>query len=126
MHELYLARCVVSGVHKALPKSMDAGQVSEVRLRIGKLDAVVNETLVFLFNAIKRDGGLPMAELKIEEENVRCVCDECALEFDVEQPVFVCPACRSTHVRVVAGRGLTIVDITTTLEEPDHADPCLD
>lgn len=126
MHELYLARCIVSGVQRALPDGEQGQIVRDVRLRVGKLDAVVLETLTFLFNAIKADGGLPHAALLIEEENVRCVCDDCAREFEVEEPVFICPSCRSKHVTIVSGRGMTIVDITTTLEEPDHADPCID
>ncbi|MBK6765672.1 MAG: hydrogenase maturation nickel metallochaperone HypA [bacterium] len=125
MHELYLARCIISGVHKALADETKGQDVTDVRLRVGKLDAVVTETLTFLFNAIKSDGGLPNAGLTIEEEDVRCVCDDCAQKFTVAQPVFLCPACRSAHVTIVQGRGLTIVDITTTLEEPDHADPCI-
>ena len=112
MHELYIAHCIADSVHKALPADCAPAAVQRITVRVGKLDAVVPESLCFLFDAIKSDSGLTAAQLRIEEESVQLVCNQCGLDFTIEAPVFLCPRCQSGDVTTLAGRGITLTDIS--------------
>ncbi len=123
MHELYLAQCIVRSVKKVLPEHVAAEHVTEVRVKVGKLDAVVPENLAYLFSALRVEEGLPNAFLTLEEEDVKCRCKVCGEVFDVITPIFSCTSCGMTHVEVIEGRGLTILDFMISDEEPEYAHP---
>jgi hydrogenase nickel incorporation protein HypA/HybF len=112
MHELYIAECIVKSVAASLPKDVASDSVREVRVQVGQLDAVIPDTLVFVFNAIKGNGGLPHANLRVEEIDVACRCRACHHEFSIELPVFICPQCGSGDVEVLRGRGIVLTGIS--------------
>ncbi|MBU1920367.1 hydrogenase maturation nickel metallochaperone HypA, partial [bacterium] len=58
MHELYIAQSIINTVHDSLPDGIDAMRVREVHVACGKLDAIVPDTLEFLFDAIKSQSQL--------------------------------------------------------------------
>ena len=121
MHELYIAQSILSSVKKSLPQNVAAEAVTQVRVEVGQLDAVVNETLVFLFNAIKPGSGMPAAELVVETIPVRCRCRACGEEFTLDLPVFLCPACGSGDTEILQGRGIRLTGITADVdEEAEH------
>ncbi|MBU0508053.1 hydrogenase maturation nickel metallochaperone HypA [bacterium] len=111
MHELYIAECILKSVADSLPPGMNPQAVEEVRVQLGKLDAVVPDTLTFLFDAIKTNGGMPNARLALSEIEVVCRCENCENEFGIEVPVFLCPSCGSGNVKVLRGRGITLTGI---------------
>lgn len=112
MHELYISEAIIGSVIKSLPPSIPLQSVREIQIQVGSLEAVVPETLLFLFDAVKVSHGMPQAELHIENVAVRCRCQDCAREFGLDLPVFICPDCRGGRVEVVAGRGITLMKIT--------------
>ncbi len=117
MHELYIAECIVKSVNSSLPRNVAPTLVTQVRVQVGQLDAVVPETLKFSFDAIKQSCGMPRAELLIKEIAVRCRCRDCAHEFGIDLPVFICPACNRGDVEVLQGRGITLTRIIA--DEPE-------
>ena len=112
MHEPYIAECIAKSVSASLPPDVTPASVTQVCVQVGQLDAVVPETLKFSFDAIKSSSGMPRAELQIEEIVVRCRCRDCAYEFGIELPVFICPVCNGSHVEVLQGRGIMLTRIT--------------
>jgi hydrogenase nickel incorporation protein HypA/HybF len=114
MHELYIAQSIISSVKKSLPAGILPAAVTEVRVQAGQLDAVVPDTLKFLFDAIKSDGGMPTAEIVISEIPVRCCCKSCSCNFGMDLPIFLCPQCGSGSVEVLQGRGIMLTGITAT------------
>jgi hydrogenase nickel incorporation protein HypA/HybF len=106
MHELYIAECILQSARRALPPGTDPASVEQLRIRVGKLDAVVPESLHFLFDAIKASHGMSHARLEIVEQDVRCLCHRCSSEFALSEAVFICPQCGSGEVAVLAGRGI--------------------
>ena len=111
MHELYIAECILKSVADSLPNDVPAEAVSEVRVEVGQLDAVVPDTLEFLFDAIKANYGMTCARLILEEIRVLCRCRDCAHEFGIELPIFLCPTCGGGNVEVLRGRGITLTAI---------------
>ncbi|MCL4306474.1 hydrogenase maturation nickel metallochaperone HypA [bacterium] len=112
MHELYIAECIIKQARLALPRGSVEEDVSQLCVKVGQLDAVSAESLIFLFDAIKSSCGLAAARLLIEEESVRCRCRECRSDFSVQDPIFACPYCGATRVAVTQGRGITLMSIS--------------
>ena len=120
MHELYIAQSILSSVKKSLPENVAAEAVTQVRVEVGQLDAVVSESLLFLFDAIKSESGMPAAELLVETIPVRCRCRACANEFTLELPVFLCPACGSGDTEILQGRGIRLTGISANVDEDEE------
>jgi hydrogenase nickel incorporation protein HypA/HybF len=117
MHELYIAECIVKSVAASLPRDLPSDSVREVRVQVGQLDAVIPDTLIFVFDAIKETSGLPNANLSVEQIDVVCRCRACTHEFGIELPVFICPQCGGGDVEVLRGRGILLTGITVENEE---------
>jgi len=120
MHELYIAQSILASVQKSLPAEVMAEDVAQVRVECGQLDAVVPDTLIFLFDAIKAESHMANAELVVTEIPVACRCNECSQEFEMELPVFVCPHCRSSNVDVLRGKGIRLTGITVNEQEDNE------
>jgi hydrogenase nickel incorporation protein HypA/HybF len=112
MHELYIAECILQTARKALSADLEPEEIEDLYVRAGRLDAVVPESLMFLFDAIKASHRMPHASLHIDEVEVRCCCERCQSEFTLDAPVFICPSCGSGDVRVLSGRGIFLERMT--------------
>jgi hydrogenase nickel incorporation protein HypA/HybF len=89
MHELSLSGAIVNTVEKHA-----AGRpVSAVNMRIGALRQVVPDTLDFYFGFVSKGTVCEGARLDQELIPARLRCAECELEWEIELPVFMCPAC---------------------------------
>jgi hydrogenase nickel incorporation protein HypA/HybF len=117
VHELYIAECILKAVQSSLPPDIGPERVEQVRVQVGKLDAVVTESLVFLFDAIKTGSQMPNAVLQVDEIGVLCRCRDCGQDFSIEFPLFICPHCQSSQVDVVRGRGLQLTGISVSDDE---------
>ena len=90
MHELSLAGAVLETVEKHA-----AGRpVKVVTLRVGALRQVVPESLAFMFELVARDTICEGARLDQELIAARLRCRECAHEWEIDVPDFLCPACK--------------------------------
>jgi len=119
VHELYLTESILKSVVQSLPPPVKSEQVQTVRIDVGKLEGVESDTLVFLFNALKSDYNMPRAELAINSIPVVGQCESCRLEFGIEVPLFICPACGSAQVAVIQGRGLILNEISIDEFNPE-------
>jgi hydrogenase nickel incorporation protein HypA/HybF len=111
MHEMGIAMEIVEIAAASIPKGIENVRIEKVNLKIGKLAAVVPESLRFCFEIVAKDTPLSGAELSMEEVPVVAVCNECSAEWTITSPVFTCIKCGSGSVRVVSGRELDIVSI---------------
>ncbi|MDD5089043.1 MAG: hydrogenase maturation nickel metallochaperone HypA [bacterium] len=120
MHELYIAQCILKSVAESLPENVPAESVNEVRVQVGQLDAVVPDTLVFLFDAIKSERGMKNARLVLDEISVLCRCRDCGCEFSIEIPLFLCPDCGHGRIEILRGRGITLTAIHVNDESDEN------
>ncbi len=111
MHEMGIAMEIVEIATASIPENMKDVKVEKVNLRVGKLSAIVAESLKFCFEIIISDTPLAGAKLKIEEVPVLIRCNECAKEFIIENPVFRCKNCNSSDIKIISGRELEILSI---------------
>ena len=100
MHELSLSGAIVNTVEKHA-----AGRpVSVVNMRIGALRQVVPDTLDFYFGFLSK--GTVCEDARLEQELIpaRLECGVCEREWEIELPVFMCPACGAAgRVEIASG-----------------------
>jgi hydrogenase nickel incorporation protein HypA/HybF len=106
MHELAIAESVVSSVLERT----GSRRVRVVRLRIGRLCAVVPDALTFSFELATAGTPLAGAALEVEDQQARARCRSCGAEFTLENAFLLCP-CGSADVALLSGRDLTIVSV---------------
>ena len=111
MHEMGIAMQVADIAKASIPEDMKGTPVERVNLKVGKLAAVVPESLRFCFEIITKDTELDGAELNIEEVPVQAKCKDCGAEWTIEDPVFRCEKCDSGSLEIMSGRELEISSI---------------
>jgi hydrogenase nickel incorporation protein HypA/HybF len=107
MHEL----SIVSSVVESVVERTGPRRVTRVRLSIGRLSGVVVDSIRFCFDLVAEGTTLEGAVLQVEEPGGHCRCLDCATEFDVDDPIVLCPACSGANVDVLSGRDLRIVSV---------------
>jgi hydrogenase nickel incorporation protein HypA/HybF len=110
MHELSIAQSVVQIIEEEMQKN-NAGVLKSVRLNIGKMSAIVPDSLSFCFEIITKDTPLEGARLIIETIPLRIYCRDCSKEFEIKEYAFSCPGCGDTNIKVVTGMDLSVVEI---------------
>jgi hydrogenase nickel incorporation protein HypA/HybF len=111
MHEMGIAMEIVNIATASIPADMKGARVQRVNLQVGKLSAVVPDSLRFCFDLVVKDTPLEGAELAIEELPVMARCKDCHTQWTVTEPVFACQACQSGAVDILSGRELDITSI---------------
>ena len=124
MHEMGIAMEVLRIAQEAVPPAMAGVRIQRIHLKVGRLSAVVSDSLRFCFDVAAKDtcwvNSDCTQELAIEEIAVNARCQDCAHQWAVDQPVFVCPACNSGRIDLLSGRELNIESIE--IEEEDSTD----
>lgn len=121
MHEMGIAMEIIEIASQSIPESLKGAKVHRVRLKIGKLTAVVPESLRFCFDIASQDTLLNGAILQIEETPVVVHCQECTGESTLDGVSFSCPECGSGKLTLISGRELDIEAIE--VEDEDEACP---
>ena len=111
MHEMGIAMEIIEIAEASIPTGMDAVQVESVNLRIGKLSAIVPESLSFCFDVAIKETRLEGARLNIEQVPVVAMCKDCGVQWAIDEPAFTCPKCKSGSIELISGKELDIVSI---------------
>jgi hydrogenase nickel incorporation protein HypA/HybF len=117
MHEMGIAQQIIDIAAASIPAEMAGARVERVNLKIGKLSAVVPESLRFCFEIASKDTPLAGAELFIEETPVVARCKDCGERWTIEEPIFTCQSCQSGSLEILSGRELDIVSIEVAEED---------
>lgn len=122
MHEMGIAMQIIEIATAAIPMDVPDVRVERVNLKIGKLAAVVPESLRFCFEIASRDTPLAGAALHIDEIPVVARCKACRTEWVINGPVFTCSACNSGRIDILSGRELNIESIEIAEEDANRED----
>ncbi len=117
MHEMGIARSIVEIAISAIPPEIENPRIERVNLRIGRLTAVMPESLRFCFGIAASETPLAGAMLDIEETPIVAECGECGGKTTMEQPPFVCGFCGCNRITIVSGRELAVLSIE--MEDPE-------
>ena len=108
MHELSIVQSVVDSVTESLARYPGA-RVLEVRLRVGALAAVVEDSLQFCFGIATEGTPLEGARLVVKTLPVLMYCAGCAAEVELDGvQSFRCPRCGEASMDLRQGRELEI------------------
>ncbi len=110
MHELSIAQNVIKIVQDEMRKC-DAQTLRSVHLKIGKMSAIVPDSLSFCFGLITEGTEFEGSELIMDIIPLKGSCRECKNEFEIEDYAFECPSCQSTKIKTISGREMDIVEI---------------
>jgi len=105
MHELSIATSVV----KTCVAHAGGARILRVRLEVGKLAAVLPDSLRFCFEVCARGTPAEGAELQILETPGRGVCQACGAPVALASPVGRCEC--GGRLRIVAGDELRVKDM---------------
>ena len=119
MHEMGIALQIAEIATASIPKDVGDVRVEKINLKIGKLAAVVPDSLRFCFDVAIIDTPLAGAELAIEELPVVARCKDCDTQWTISQPAFTCENCNSGSLEILSGRELDIESIEIA-EEDQH------
>jgi hydrogenase nickel incorporation protein HypA/HybF len=117
MHEMGIALQIIEIASASIPPSETPIQVEKVNLKVGKMAAIVSDSLRFCFDIAAKDSLLSGAVLHIEEVPVRARCKECDAEWTIHEAVFKCRQCSSGQLDIISGRELNIESIEIADEE---------
>ncbi|MBW2573575.1 MAG: hydrogenase maturation nickel metallochaperone HypA [Deltaproteobacteria bacterium] len=112
-----MCREIIEIAVASIPADLKNAQVKRVNLKVGKLTAVVPESLHFCFQIAVQDTPLCDAELNIEEISLKVRCTDCNVEWTAHEPVFVCRKCNGGSVKMLSGRELDITSIEVVDED---------
>lgn len=111
MHEMGIAMQIVKIALDAIPEDAGNHPVVRVNLKVGKLTAIVPDSLRFCFEIVTQDTPLSGATLEIEEIQVAAICQECGHQWTITGPAFVCPDCNGGRIEIVSGKELHVESI---------------
>jgi hydrogenase nickel incorporation protein HypA/HybF len=108
MHELSIISSVVESVIDSLEKYPGA-RVVEVRLKVGALAAVVEESLQFCYGIATEDTPLAGSRLVVNVLPVRVHCAACGADTAIESlQSFRCAQCGEPAIDIRQGREMEI------------------
>ena len=111
-----IALQIVEIATTSLPADLGEARVARVNLKIGKLAAVVPDSLRFCFDVAIKDTALEGSKLAIEEMPVVARCKDCNAQWTIDEPVFICNTCESGSLEILSGRELDIESIEVVEE----------
>lgn len=111
MHELSIVNSVVESVTESLA-AWPGARVLEVRLRVGVLASVIEDSLQFCYGIAIEDTPLAGSKLVIHTVPITVHCDACNRDGELESlQHFRCPHCGAPASEVRTGRELEIESV---------------
>ena len=117
MHELSIAASIVEAVTETAA-AYPGAHVREVRLRLGTLAAVIEDSLQFCWELATEDSPLAGAKLVVHTLPVVIHCAKCGADSELDSvQSFRCPRCNEPAADLLQGREMEIDSIE--IDEPD-------
>ncbi|MGA7241967.1 MAG: hydrogenase maturation nickel metallochaperone HypA [Terracidiphilus sp.] len=111
MHELSIVSSIVDSVTETL-EAYPGARVKEVRLRVGALASVVEDSLQFCYGIATDGTPLEGSTLVVNILPVMMHCDSCASDVEIASlQSFRCPRCGEPVADLRQGRELEIESI---------------
>ncbi len=108
MHEAAIAQSLIEELGRLRDEGVFEGRLQSVRLRVGRLTAVVPDYLEFMFQVLCEGTDLEDVRLAMTEVEPRGRCLTCGVESRFDELGFLCTACGSADIELIAGRELLI------------------
>ena len=110
MHELAITKGIIDIVNSEKAEK-GFSQVLEISLRVGEFSGLVPECIREFFPIAAKGSAAENAALTIETTAASFRCLDCGYEGAADRKNACCPQCRSTALRMTAGREFYVENI---------------
>jgi hydrogenase nickel incorporation protein HypA/HybF len=110
MHELSIAQNIIEIVYDNLNEHQKTS-VKSVRVKIGKLNNILPDSLVFGFEALTQNTDLDGAVLEIEHLPIKIKCTDCGAVSTCDNFLFSCENCGGNQIKILSGDELLVSEI---------------
>ena len=110
MHELSVTEEILR-VATEVASQEDALKVTDIYLEIGKLSGVIDESVTFYWNELRKGTVCEETSLHFEAIPARIQCKDCGHEYELEHDLIPCPACQRLNLKIIAGEEFTLKSI---------------
>jgi hydrogenase nickel incorporation protein HypA/HybF len=107
VHETSLMKNLLAIVDRAA-LAEGGGPVRIVHLRIGEMAGVSEDALRFAFDVMAKGTAAEGASLDVEKVALQIRCTGCGANSNPGDFVFICPACGSRDIEILAGREMEV------------------
>jgi hydrogenase nickel incorporation protein HypA/HybF len=108
VHEL----SICSSIAGIVTQHAAGRRVATIHVQVGQLRQIVPDTLVYCWGLVSADTALDGSLMEVEKVQGRIACRVCEHSAEIGKfPVFVCGACGSSEVSVVAGEEFLITSV---------------
>ncbi len=107
MHESSLARQVLAAVLERATRE-GATRVRVIRGWLAETEALSPDSVRFHFDLLAKGTPAEGAELTLDLRRVSARCEACALVYEPDHHLLLCPACSSTDGELLGRTGLGI------------------
>lgn len=119
MHEATLVSGILRIAEEEARKH-GASRIVAIRLELGLLACVEEQTLRACFEIFTEEGMARGARLDMGVVPLDCQCRACGHTFRLEKRRFACPACGDPEISFTGGHGCSIAAIEVASEETIH------
>jgi len=110
MHEVSICESIMD-ILRAQAGESGSARVTSVKLKIGELSGVVEDSLRFAFEVVSKDTLAEGATLIVDNVPLTARCRSCGRDFHVVGYAFSCTHCDSPEIEIVSGRELLVEEI---------------
>ena len=107
MHELSIVMSIVDLAEQTAKKN-DANSIERIDLEIGKLAGIQMDALHFAWDSGVRESVLENAERVIHTIPGKGICEDCGIQFEMENIYDECPKCGSYFNKIISGKELRV------------------
>lgn len=108
MHELGIAQNIIN---IASNYTQSIGSVTKVKCKIGKINAIVPETLKFHFDILKTQyPSIKLATLEIQSSPLIAHCCICNMDLELKDPYLSCTQCKNP-LTILSGNEMIVESI---------------
>ncbi len=126
MHEASIALAIVDEVCERAA-SEHADSITNVRLRVGALTAIVPDALQFAWECATNGTIADGATLSIETIPLQIYCERCSGTQTIGgDPILTCPQCGTPARNIARGRELEVVAMEVRHAHPPDRSPAID
>jgi len=110
MHELAVTESILN---IAVQHASQAGavRVTDLRLVIGQLSSIVDDSVQFYWDMISAGTICAGAHLHFERRPAMLKCLDCDQSYALDGELTDCPNCHSVHIKVIAGEEFYVESI---------------
>lgn len=102
MHELSVTESILSIALKHA-NQQQATRVTDIHIVLGQLSTVVDNSVQFYWDVISSDTICAGAKLHFQRIKARFFCEDCQMEYTLDNLLSPCPRCGGFHIKILAG-----------------------